>query len=247
VTTVPTVEPTLERLRATARAADDATGYFPAMYSSVTAAVQRRLTAGEFADPARMSDLTTTFAGLYLDAVQDATRAPRCWRAGWAVADDPGVLIAQHLFLGINAHVNHDLPLAVVAVAERTGDLAALRPDFDAINGLLAAAYADVVQTLDRVARWTSEAAALGGGRLFNFSLVVARDQAWAAAERLHRLDAPARAAYVRDLDHLVSVLAHLVARPALPVRLLLPVLRRCEARDPRQVTAALLAAGPSV
>lgn len=244
MTPAPTVAQTLEQLRSTARAAEDATGCFPAMYSHVTAAVQQRLSAGGFADPVRMSDLTTTFAGLYLDAVRDGAGAPRCWRASWDVADDPGVLIAQHLFLGINAHVNHDLPLAVVAVADRTGDLASLRPDFDAINDLLAQAYGEVIRTLDGVARWTGEAAALGGGRLFRFSLTVARDQAWAAAERLHRLDPAQRAAYVRDLDHLVSVLALLVARPALPVRLLLPLLRRCEEREPRRVTAALLRTG---
>ena len=234
----------LEQLRAVARGADDASGYFPAMYAHVTAAVQERLAAGGFADPARMTDLTTTFAGLYLDAVQDRPAAPGCWRATWDVADDPRLLVAQHLFLGINAHVNHDLPQAVVAVADRTGDLAALRPDFDAVNALLAEAYGEVTGALDRVARWTSEAAALGGGRLFGFSLTVARDQAWGAAERLHRLDPAGRAAYVRELDRLVSVLACLVAQPpGLSARVLLPVLRRCEVREPRRVTAVLLGA----
>ncbi len=162
---------TIHRLRSLAAASPDASGYFPAMYAYVTRAVQHRLVSGAFTDPARMARFTTAFADLYLEVAEDRAAAPRCWRASWDVATDPGLLIAQHLLLGINAHVNHDLPQAVVAVAEEAGDLPCLRPDFDAVNVLLAEAYQHVVRRLDRVARWTSEAAALGEGRLFNFSL----------------------------------------------------------------------------
>lgn len=232
---------TIYRLRSLAAASPDASGYFPAMYAYVTRAVQQQLIPGAFPDPARMLRLTTVFADLYLEAAEDRGAAPRCWRASWDVATDSDLLIAQHLLLGINAHVNHDLPQAVVAVAEESGDLPSLRPDFDAVNALLAQAYQHVVRRLDRVARWTSEAAALGGGRLFNFSLRVARDQAWGAAERLHGLDPAERVHYVQELDRLVSTLAYLVTRPALPVRVVLPVVRRFEVRDPRRVTTALL------
>lgn len=188
-----------------------------------------------------MAALTTTFADLYLHAARDRRSAPGCWRASWAVAGARDLLIAQHLLLGINAHVNHDLPQTLVAEADRTGDLASLRSDFDAINDLLATSYEQVATRLDGVARWTSTAAALGGTRLFRFSLTAARDQAWTAAEQLWPLDTAGRAAYVRELDRLVGVLAYLVTRPAPPVRLLLRLVRRWEVRDPRRVTAALL------
>lgn len=42
------------------------------------------------------------------------------------MAGHPDLLIAQQLLLGINAHVAHDLPQAVVAEADRTGELAPL-------------------------------------------------------------------------------------------------------------------------
>lgn len=234
---------TVERLRRLAREASDASGHFPAMYAHVTAAVQDRIDAGHFDDPVRTAAFTRRFADLYLTAAADRARAAQCWRASWHVAGDRRLLIAQHLLLGINAHVNYDLPQAVVAAADEIGDLAALRGDFDAVNDVLADAYGHVARRLDGVARWTSTAAALGGGRLFNFSLRVARDQAWAAAERLHVLPPSQRTAYVEDLDRLVGVLAYLVTRPPLPVRLVLPLVRRFEVRDPRRVTAALLAA----
>ena len=232
---------TVERLRRLAREASDASGYFPAMYAHVTAAMHQRVVSGDFADPLRTAAFTRTFADLYLTAAGDRAGAARCWRASWDVADDQRLLIAQHLILGINAHVNYDLPQAVVAIADETGSLAALRPDFDAVNDVLADAYGQVLRRLDGVSRWASTAAALGGGRLFDFSLRVARDQAWGAAERLYVLDATQRVEYLEDLDRLVGVLAYVVTRPPLPGRLVLPLLRRCEVRDPRRVTAALL------
>lgn len=227
-----TIAETAEELRSIARSADDARGYFPALYSRVTAAVA---TAGI------AERLAVTFAAYYLRAFREPVDAPRCWRASWDVAGDGNLLIVQHLLLGINAHVNHDLPLAVVDVAREVGDPASLRADFDAVNDVLAETYQSVLRDLDGVARWTSEASALGGGRLFNFSLRVARAQAWDAAVRLFPLDPAETAAYRAELDRLVSVLAYLVTQPALPVRVLLPWVRRLEQRDPRTVTAALL------
>jgi hypothetical protein len=232
---------TVERLRRLARGASDASGHFPAMYAHVTVEMQQRVASGGFTDPTRTAAFTRTFADLYLTAAGDRAGAARCWRASWDVADDQRLLIAQHLILGINAHVNYDLPQAVVATADETGSLASLRPDFDAVNDVLADAYGQVLRRLGGVSRWTSTAAALGGGRLFDFSLRVARDQAWEAAERLYVLDAPQRVEYLKDLDRLVGILAYLVTRPPLPGRLLLPFMRRCEVRDPRRVTAALL------
>ena len=167
--------------------------------------------------------------------------APRCWTATWDVAARGDLLVVQHLLLGINAHVNYDLPRAVVEVAGRGGDLAAVRPDFDAVNDVLADTYTAVLRDLDRVTRWANEAAALGGGRAFNFSLRAARRQAWGAAERLHPLDDAGRAAYAAELDRLVSVLAYLVTRPPVAARPFVWLARRLEEQDPLVVTTALL------
>ena len=223
---------TAEELRAIALAADDASGYFPALYSRVTTRI---------AEAGVAEALGVTFASYYVRAFRREIERPRCWQATWDVAPDPDLLIVQHLLLGINAHVNHDLPLAVVDTAREVGALAPIRPEFDAVNDVLEATYHDVLRDLDGVARWTNEAAALGGGRLFNFSLRTARDQAWAAATRLFPLDDTGAAAYRAELDRLVSVLAYLVTRPVLPARLIIPWLRRLEQRDPRRVTRALL------
>jgi hypothetical protein len=150
------------------------------------------------------------------------------------------------LLLGINAHVNHDLPQVVVELAEapgpRHGDLVGLRADFDAVNTVLAETLPDVVRDTGRVSSWVGAASAWGGGRAFNFSLTVARRRAWDAAVRLHGLDAGARRADVAELDRLVRVLAYLVTKPSAPASWLVPFARRLEQRDPPTVTRSLLA-----
>ena len=72
-------------------------------------------------------------------------------------------MIAQHLLLGANAHVNHDLAQAIVEIAPHYGGLEAVRDDFDLINDVLADSFIGVIRDLDHVSRWASEAAMFGG------------------------------------------------------------------------------------
>jgi len=233
---------TAEELRSIALSCGDAAGYFPAVYSRVTTQIAAAIDRGQFDDGTRMDTFATVFAKRYTSARRQEIPRPRCWQASWDVAGDGRLLIVQHLLLGINAHVNYDLPQAVVEVARQSGGLEAVRGDFNAVNEILAATSVGVLRDLDRTSRWVSEVVSLGGGRIFRFSLEVARDQAWAAAERLYRLDdADDQQAYVRELDRLVSVLAYLIAHPTFPASLLIPAARRLEQRDPLQVVTALL------
>jgi hypothetical protein len=211
------------------------------MYSQVTAAVAARCEAGKFANPAAMVSFAETFADFYLGARRGTRPTPGCWSSAWSVADEQDLLVVQHLLLGINAHVNYDLPRAVVELADRTGSLSAIRADFDAINEVLFQTYRGFSRCLNRAARWTNAALVLGGERVFHFSLRRARQQAWEAAENLFVLDAAGRARYAAELDELVCVLAYLISQHRFPRSIVVPLLRRLEERDPRTVTAALL------
>jgi Family of unknown function (DUF5995) len=237
------IEHTIDELREIALDADDAAGYFPALYVRVTEDIATGIRAGRFADGERMERLVEAFAGYYLRARRAEAPVPRCWQATWDVAANPDLLIVQHLLLGINAHVNHDLAQAIVEIAPHYGGLEAVRSDFGIINDVLAGSFTGVIGDLDAVSRWASEAATLGGGRLFNFSMRAARAQSWGAAERLYALDEPARRAYVGELDRLVSILAYMVTRPIFPLGLVVWLARRFEQRDPRGVTRTLLGA----
>ncbi len=235
------LEPTIERLRSAARDAEDASGYFAAMYARVTDRVQHAITDGRFGDGERMARFARAFADWYLGPRHGTRPTPACWKAAGDVVDDHGLLIVQHLLLGINAHVNHDLPQVVVELAGVGESLDELRPDFDAINDILAETQPAILRDLGRVSGWTQLAAARGGRRLFSFSLDRARAQAWHAAERLHRLDDASRARDVLELDRLVSVLSYLITRPSAPISWLLAIPRWLEDDDPRRVTSQLL------
>jgi hypothetical protein len=236
-----TAADTADELRTIARSATDALGYFPALYSQVTERVAAGIAAGDFDDGPRMDEFVGDFARRYISAFRDPAMRARCWQACWDVAGKQGLLIIQHLLLGINAHVNYDLAQTVADIGRSSGDFAAVRRDFDAVNVILAATSVDVLRSLDVVSRWTNELAALGGGKLFNFSLRAARAQAWRAGVYLAGLDAAGQARYLSELDELVAVLAYLVTRPGFPVSLLVPLARRLETRRPATVTAALL------
>lgn len=235
------IEQTVDELRAIALEARDAAGYFPALYVRVTDDIAAGIRNHRFVDGERMERLVDAFAGHYIRARYAEIPIPRCWQATWDVAADPNLVIGQHLLLGINAHVNHDLAQALVEIAPHYGGLEALRGDFDTINDVLAGSFTGVIRDLDHVSRWASEAATFGGGRLFNFSMRAARSQAWGTAKRLYPLDAAARRAYVRELDRLVSILAYMITRPIFPVGLAVWLARRFEEHDPRAVTRALL------
>jgi hypothetical protein len=235
------IEQTVDELRDIALEADDAAGYFPALYVRVTGDIAARIRDQQFDDGERMERLVDAFAGYYIRARYAEIPVPRCWQATWDVAADPNLVIVQHLLLGANAHVNHDLAQAIVEIAPHYGGLEAVRDDFDLINDVLAGSFIGVIRDLDRVSQWASEAAMFGGGRLFNFSMRAARSQAWGTAERLYPLDEAGRREYMRELDRLVSILAYMITRPTFPAGFALWLARRFEERDPRAVTRALL------
>jgi hypothetical protein len=232
---------TIDELRSVALAAEDASGHFPAMYARITHDIETAAAAGRFADASRMERFAEAFAHWYPRLRHDGAPVPGCWRASFDVAGDSRLMIVQHLLLGINAHVNHDLPQVVVALAPRGSDLAALRPDFDSVNDILAESLPTVLRSLGTVSRWVNTAAVLGGGRLFDFSLQVARRQAWDAAGRMHALDDTGRAEYAAELDRLVRVLAYMLVHPGPVSSVGVALGRRCEDHDPRDVTRKLL------
>lgn len=232
---------TIDGLRTVALESVDASGYFPAMYARVTSRIDAEIASGRFDDGEAMERFARSFAGWYFRPTSGAEPAPGCWRAARAVADDPDLLIVQHLLLGINAHVNHDLPQVVVELAEQGRALADMHGDFDAVNRVLAETMPDVMRDLGRVSAWVNGLAARFGSRLFHFSLDAARDQAWRAAVALHALDPTERAVRARELDEVVSTVAYLVTRPPKPAAWLLPLVRRVEEDDPTVVARQLL------
>ena len=122
------------------RAAGDQRQYFHATYQRTTIAVAAELRRGGFADAEWVERWDVAFADLYLDALRAALAGGRPTRP-WEIAfgAPAGVSPLRHVLLGMNAHINYDLPQALLAVItdEEFGDpalLARRRSDHQAID-----------------------------------------------------------------------------------------------------------------
>ncbi|HZC72018.1 MAG TPA: DUF5995 family protein [Jatrophihabitans sp.] len=119
---------------------------FLATYHRTTEAIGAAVNAGLFEDADWVRRWDLVFAEYYLaahDAEQsgDRSQVPRPWRLAFdAPADLPAL---RHVLLGINAHINYDLPQALLAVIgpEDFDDpelLARRRRDHERIDAVLA-------------------------------------------------------------------------------------------------------------
>lgn len=135
------MRPVLDRLER----AGDPRSAFLATYARTTAAVGEAIVAARFEDPQWVDSWDVAFAELYLDALAafetDPATAPRPWRA--ALRPDPALSPLQLVLLGMNAHINYDLPQALLSVItdDEFADpalMARRRRDHERIDTLLA-------------------------------------------------------------------------------------------------------------
>ncbi|MFF2142802.1 DUF5995 family protein [Kitasatospora sp. NPDC058190] len=215
-----TVEEVVGRLREIAAELPPADGV--AVFNTVTEAVRGRLVGGYFADPAAMAELDVVFAGRYLLAVAaDAAgqEPPACWRPLFALRAHPGVHPLQFALAGMNAHIQHDLPLAVVDLCLRRGcDPAGVEADYHRINGVLAEVETAVRERLMPGPDLLEQAEPLTH-LLGTWSVDAAREGAWAAVQalwELRRLPGAARA-FAAELDGSVGLLGRALLIPLGP------------------------------
>ncbi|MEV6176451.1 DUF5995 family protein [Streptomyces sp. NPDC052015] len=169
----------------------DGIAVFNRVYLAVTEEVGRRIDAGRFADARAAVTLDVRFAERYLAAVDGAAsdrRPPACWRPLFQLRRHPGVRPLQFALAGINAHIGHDLALAVVDACRSLGcEPAELEDEFDRVGDLLVTLEErireelmpgpDLLQIADPLTHL------LGA-----WSLERARDATWSAARALWAL-----------------------------------------------------------
>jgi len=118
----------------------DGVAEFNRMYLQVTELVRDQVGGGYFVTPAFVTRLDLVFAGIYLDAVA-ATAPGTAWAPLFECRSGPGRLSIQYALAGMNAHINHDLPIAVGRTCRQLGltpDSPGVAVDYARINGLLA-------------------------------------------------------------------------------------------------------------
>ena len=197
----------------------DGLKWFNWLYLQVTQAVETRGSAsgsGSFTDSAWIAALDVAFARYYLGAIRSSLSGaptPGCWQALFDLRNQTSLARIQFALAGINAHINHDLPQAVLATCRVTS----IAPqhgttqynDYTALNTTL--------DSLINAAKVTLRVRLLGDSippvsgldnTLAAWSVAAAREAAWNNAELLfHLADAPLLAsAFLGTLDGLTAL-----------------------------------------
>lgn len=221
-------------------------GYFAALYRRVTQKVKEGiLTPGVFEDPERMDRLDFAFASRYLDALaafRRGERPTRSWQVAFDAARSRRPIILQQLVLGINAHINLDLGIAAARTSPG-GAIGSLQGDFNRINEILAALVTLVERQVGELSPWFRFFARIAGEdgvRAVEFSMSVARAEAWRFAVALAPLGEPAQEPAIARRDGDVARLARRVLHPGPLLDLVLLPVRMREVHDVRRVIDVL-------
>ena len=136
--------------------ADDGVACFNRMYLGVTEGVQQRLQAGSFDDPKFIERLDVVFAQRYFDAVDAASgptdAMPVAWGPLFADRSARDIEPVQFALAGMNAHINFDLPMAVVATCaelDTEPGAGSHHDDYAKVDALLDAAEQSVRQAFE--------------------------------------------------------------------------------------------------
>ena len=197
----------------------DGLKWFNRMYLEVTQAVDLQ-PATAWEDPAGLLQLDVVFANFYLRAVagyvSGAAWVPCCWSALLEARFQPGIDRILFALAGMNAHINHDLALALLASDAESGVSPGLdsaqHADFETVNTLLQQLMPEVLtelatDTLGVLAEDTGKV-----GRVLAFwDICKARDLAWGFAGQLRGLSGPAHDAALAAQDALTGALGRAI------------------------------------
>jgi hypothetical protein len=217
------IAPVITRMEAIAAPLDETDGVrqFNELYLAVTREVAVQTAQATFENPGFIARLDVIFADLYFAAIDEdaAGKEPsKAWAPLFEERHKQGVAPLQFAIAGMNAHINHDLALALVATCKELGmqvdsDTPQHR-DYVVVNGILekvqdkikgrftTGIIADVDKTFgtvdDMVASW---------------SVARARDAAWTAAQVLAAVsdNAMLRKAFLADLGHRTGLASRLL------------------------------------
>ena len=204
----------MERVAGSLNAADGV-----ARFNDLYLAVTREVLAGattDFEDPEQLARLDAIFAGLYFRALDaDGAKRPiaHAWRPLFQSRAAKAVAPIQFALAGMNAHINNDLPSALVEVMAEFGVAPTrgtpLYRDYLRVNALLATVEAQVKKRFeDELLGIADEALGLVDDVVAIWSVARARDAAWNNAHILWALldDAPHRRRFLDGLDRMVGL-----------------------------------------
>jgi hypothetical protein len=187
----------------------DGVACFNYMYLRVTEEVRR--SRASFASPAFVERLAVVFAEFYLQAYAAASAGAwisKAWAPLFEERDEGGISPVQFALAGMNAHINNDLPWALLQAWEEAGiapsDDLPEYADFQRVNVILSRVAAEVRATLES-GLWRLLDRVLGRYDDLVGKVVIAkaRTDAWRRAERWRDgVDPEVAAAHARHVGY---------------------------------------------
>jgi hypothetical protein len=211
-----TIEDVVSAMRAIDRVLPDTDGlkWFNLLYLNVTEAMQPD--ASPWEDWSFLQRLDVVFASLYFDAItaweQDPSKTPHAWRVLLKARRLSGRAPIQFALAGMNAHINHDLAIALDRLAALDGGYPP-RPgarfnDYTRVNDILERMEAALREQLTtgiagKIDRTFGDVDSV----VMMWNVRKAREAAWTNGELLWRLRATPRlqADYLEHLDQFAS------------------------------------------
>lgn len=200
----------------------DGLKWFNWLYLQVTQAVENRVAAGGFNDPAWLSALDVQFAALYFSALNaslNGVSSPGCWGAMFAVRNQASIARIQFALAGMNSHINHDLPLSIISTCRIMNTVpqhgTTQYDDYTSLNPTMDALIQQAKQTLN---------VRLPGDKLSDLThientiaawdLAAARESAWNSAQSLWQESSLMVATHMDIIDGLTTVISKTVLVP---------------------------------
>jgi hypothetical protein len=183
------------------------------------------LTKSRLMSPRYLFIEDAVFANFYFRTVHADRRGdpvPEAWRIAFeaARAGDKGAV--QDMLLGINAHVQNDMPFVLASMGLRTPDGRSRKPDHDFTNGTLNRGYPRVVAAIRErfdPAMDVTNSPLIPFDDLAGLELTRTwREVVWRNAERLLNADTRAeRTRVAQSIEDYAAVNARLIAAAGLP------------------------------
>jgi hypothetical protein len=196
-----------------------------------------RAIPGYYQDVSYFNHVDAVFARYYTSAYYDwaaGNRAavPKAWLTALDAAQNKRVSGTGDLLLGMNAHINRDLPYVMAAVGLVAPDGSSRKADYDAVEAWLydatAPLIAEFAARFDPSIDDTADPFGVGNAALFQM-VSLWRENAWRNAEAL--VSAPTDAARALVSAN-IETQANLVAQGIVSAESYLPLVNTTAARD---------------
>jgi hypothetical protein len=198
---------------------NDGLKWFNRLYLMVTDQVRSNPPGGAWQNLAWLDHLDVVFAGLYFDALRASLaegKTPSSWTAVFQARFAPGIDRIQFALAGMNAHINHDLSLALL---KTSADMSLVPApdgpeyrDYQSVNNLLGAVMPSALNMLagDALGLLAQDTGKVG--RLLAFwNICSARNLAWDFANHLRELAGPAQTTALAMQDALTGALGRAI------------------------------------